>query len=70
MTSTEALIVQLVNKYCSYEERAVVKKACTTKPERVSDIYKAELQGTPMCCGTHAAKRFFDVCRRALEEPS
>jgi hypothetical protein len=41
-----------------------------TAAERVSDIYKAELAGTPMCCGRHAAQNFYRVCRRALERPS
>jgi hypothetical protein len=63
-------IVQLVNRYCSFEERAVVARACMTAAERVSDIYKAELAGTPMCCGRHAAQNFYRVCRRALERPS
>ena len=67
---TTDIIVKLVNKYCSFEERAVVAKACQTQAARVSDIYKAELQNTPMCCGPHAAKKFYEVCRRALERPS
>jgi len=67
---TTNVIIQLVNNYCSFEERAVVAKACQTVPERVSELYEAELLGTPMCCCVHAAQSFYRICKRALERPS